>query len=99
MSEAQRRAVESHRRHLRQQGLDRFEVRGLESDKGLLRAVARRLASGDAASVDLRTRIEATVGPTPNARGGIMSALRRSPLVGADLNLTRGTTSGRDVDL
>jgi hypothetical protein len=31
--------------------------------------------------------------------GGILAALRRSPLVGADLNLSRSHEEGRKVDL
>jgi hypothetical protein len=61
--EAQRRAVENHRRRMRALGLDRFEVRGLMRDKVLLRAVAKRLARGDIASGKLRVIIEAVVAP------------------------------------
>ena len=32
-------------------------------------------------------------------KGGIVDALRRSPLVGADLDLNRPATVGRKVDL
>jgi hypothetical protein len=99
MADAQRRAVENHRRRLRERGLGRFEVRGLETDKALLRALAKRLAQADAASGELRAAIEAGVNPRPQKRGGILRALRRSPLVGADLDLRREVTSGRDVDL
>ena len=52
--EAQRRAVRNHRRRMRDAGLDRFEVRGLLSDKALLRAIAKRLARGDLAAGKLR---------------------------------------------
>jgi len=99
MADAQRRAVENNRRRLRERGLDRFEVRGLESDKALLRAVARRLARNDAAGARLRAEIMAQVSPAQDQRGGVLRALRQSPLVGADLNLDRETTAGRDVDL
>lgn len=101
MADAQRRAVENNRRRLREQGLDRFEVRGLDSDKALLRAVAKRLARNDEAGARLRADIEARVSPSPDQRGGILRALRQSPLVGADLDLDldRETTAGRDVDL
>jgi|SRR5665213_3496301 len=99
MADAQRRAVESHRRRMRAQGLDRFEVRGLEADKGLLRSVAKRLAQGDAAAGELRAQIAASIRPAAEQRGGILSALRRSPMVGADLELHRDNGSGRDIDL
>jgi hypothetical protein len=35
----------------------------------------------------------------PPKKGGILAALRRSPLVGADLNLARSRDTGRKVDL
>ena len=35
----------------------------------------------------------------PPKKGGILTALRRSPLVGADLNLARPREAGRKVDL
>ncbi|HLK24975.1 MAG TPA: hypothetical protein VKT30_09980 [Caulobacteraceae bacterium] len=60
--EAQRRAVANHRRRMRDAGLDRFEVRGLLSDKPLLRAIAKRLARGDVAAGKLRAIFEAAVG-------------------------------------
>lgn len=34
----------------------------------------------------------------PPKKGGILAALRRSPLVGADLNFTRLRDAGRKVD-
>jgi hypothetical protein len=35
----------------------------------------------------------------PSQPGGILAALRRSPLVGADLDLSRSREDGRKVDL
>jgi hypothetical protein len=84
---------------MRERGLDRFEVRGLEADKALLRAAAKRLAQGDARSRELRARIEAGLEAQADRRGGILAALRRSPLVGADLVLERDAGLGRDLDL
>jgi hypothetical protein len=81
-SNSQRRAIEAHRRRLAERGLDRFEVRGLETDKELIRGIARRIAAGE-----------------PPRVGGVLAALRRSPLVGADLDITREETPGRDVGL
>ena len=65
--EAQRRAVENYRRRMRERGLDRFEVRGLAQDKALLRAVALRLAKGDAAAGKLRIIVQAVVTPAAPA--------------------------------
>ena len=48
MNELQKRAVDNHRRRLRERGMARYEVRGLESDKALVRRLATRLAENDA---------------------------------------------------
>ena len=39
------------------------------------------------------------MGGEPPTKGGILAALRRSPLVGADLDLARSRETGRKVDL
>lgn len=99
-SNSQKRAIEAHRRRLAERGLGRFEVRGLEADKELIRGIARRLAADDAEASALRadlTRRVAADGP-PRV-GGILAALRRSPLVGADIDLAREETPGRDAGL
>jgi hypothetical protein len=99
-SNSQRRAVEAHRRRLAERGLERFEVRGLEADKQLIRGIARRLATNDAEAGALRAELARRVaGGEPQPAGGILAALRRSPLVGADLDLTRDETPGRDAGL
>jgi len=53
---------------MREAGLDRFEVRGLLSDKPLLRAIAQRLARGDAAAGKLRAIFEVAVTPRRDPR-------------------------------
>jgi hypothetical protein len=99
MADTQRGAAENHRRRLRAQGMDRFEVRGLTVDRGLLRALAMRLAQGDAGAKELRAWLEASVGAPVQERGGILAALRRSPLVGANLDAQRQSGEARDVAL
>lgn len=86
-------------------GLARFEVEGLDADRALLRALARRLAEpGDGAAALRKTLASAVEGtdsaeaPAPK-RGGVLAALRRSPLVGADLDLTRLRVPEREIDL
>jgi hypothetical protein len=97
---SQRRAIEAHRRRLAERGLGRFEVRGLEADKELIRGIARRLAAGDAEAGALRADLARRVTDSgPPRVGGILTALRRSPLVGAELDLSREETPGRDVGL
>src|SRR5947209_2067537 len=82
---SQRRAVANHRRRLRERGMSRYEVRGLDSDKDLVRGFARRLAAGDAEAAKIRAEVAPRVVGDAQRRGGILAALRQSPLVGAEL--------------
>ena len=45
----------------------------------------------------LRAAVSKTITGAPPTKGGILKALRRSPLVGADLNLSRTAEAGRKV--
>jgi len=97
VSTSQMRALKNYRKRLNQRGMARFEVLGLSTDRELIRSLARRLAESDPEAAKIRAslrRASATV-----ARGGILAALRRSPLVGAELNLVRPRIDGRRVDL
>jgi hypothetical protein len=94
----QQRAIRNYRKRLTQQGLARFEVLGLESDRELIRMLAKRLAE-DPESPRLRATVSQTLSGEGRKRGGVLEALRNSPLVGAKLNLNRSRETGRDVDL
>ncbi len=99
-SNSQRRALDAHRRRLAERGLGRFEVRGLDADKELIRGLARRLAANDAAAGALRADLVRRISDgAPPRVGGILAALRRSPLVGANIDLSREETPGRDAGL
>lgn len=99
-SNSQRRAIEAHRRRLAERGLGRFEVRGLEADKDLIRGLARRLAADDPDAGVLQADLRRRLGEgEPPRVGGILAALRRSPLLDADLDLSREETPGRDAGL
>src|SRR5207302_1836256 len=54
MNASQQRAVARHRSRLVEQGLARYEVRGLAKDKELVRGIARRLAQDDPEAGRLR---------------------------------------------
>lgn len=96
---AQRRALKTYRSRLRKRGMARFEVLGLDADRELIRKLAKRLADNDAEATRICKTVSRTVsGETPK-KGGILSALRKSPLVDADLDYTRTVTHGREVDL
>jgi len=96
---SQKRALKNHRLRLKQRRMARFEVLGLDADRGLIRSLARRLAENDREATRIRAEIKRTIAEEPDRKGGILAALRRSPLVGAGLELRRGFHAGREVDL
>jgi len=77
----------------------RFEVLGQREDRELIRSLARRLAQGDADAAGIRATVRRAIAEEPQRRGGILAAFRRSPLVDADLDLTRAWEEGRDIEL
>jgi hypothetical protein len=96
---AQKRAIRNYRSRLSKRGMARFEVLALEADRDLIRSLARRLAEGDSDAARIRAAVRQTVTSEPPGKGGILAALRRSPLVGTELDLTRSRETGRKVDL
>lgn len=96
---SQKRALKSYRRRLGQRGMARFEVLGLDADRELIRSLARRLAENDREASQIRVTVSRTIAGEAPKRGGILAALRRSPLVGADLQVSRPRTHGRKIDL
>jgi hypothetical protein len=96
---SQTRALKNYRQRLNQRGMARFEVLGLVTDRQLIRSLAQRLAENTPEAVEIRTTVHRKILVEPGKKGGILAALRRSPLVGADLNLARPRIAGRKVDL
>ena len=97
-STSQTRALKNYRKRLNRSGMARFEVLGLSTDRELIRSLARRLADRSPEAEGIRASIHHLAAPTVK-KGGILAALRRSPLVGADLNLRRPRIEGRKVSL
>src|SRR5664279_1449466 len=95
----QKRALNRYRKRLGQRGMARFEVLGLDADRELIRSLARRLAGDDPDSVRIRATVRHSILGETREKGGILKALRRSPLVGAGLVLDRPPAPGRRVDL
>jgi hypothetical protein len=95
----QKRALNAYRKRLGQRGMARFEVLGLDADRELIRSLARRLAGGGPDSARIRDTVRLSISGEQSKKGGILNALRRSPLVGADLDVNREITPGRRVDL
>jgi hypothetical protein len=77
----------------------RFEVIGRDCDRDLVRTLARRLAEGGPEGARLRAEFARAISGEPLEKGGILAALRRSPLVGADLDFSRSRDPGRNIDL
>ncbi len=96
---AQKKAIRNYRARQTQRGFARFEVMALESDRELIRTLARRLAEDGPGAEQVRAAVAAVVAGEPPRKGGILAALRRSPMVGAELDLTRPHETGRKVDL
>jgi hypothetical protein len=99
MASSQTRAIQNYRSRLVDRGLARFEVLGRDSDRDLIRSLARRLADDGPEAANLRRVVGETLAGEPPKKGGILAALRRSPLVGADLDTTRSREEGREIDL
>ena len=96
---AQKKALQNYRARLSQRGFTRFEITALETDRDLFRSLARRLAEAGPEAEQLRATVQTAVSGEPPEPGGILAALRRSPLIGADLNLSRPREAGREIDL
>jgi hypothetical protein len=98
-NQPQKRAIRNYRNRLAARGMARFEVLGLDADRELIRALARRLAQDGPAAPRIRAKISQTLAGEAPAKGRILEALRRSPLVGVELDLQRTREPGRKVDL
>ena len=98
-SKAQKRAIRNYRNRLHARGMARYEVVGLDGDRDLIRSLARRLAEDGPDASRLRAVVCQTISGEPPRKGGILDALRRSPLVGADIATVRPFETGRKVEL
>ena len=99
MGTSQKRAIQTYRSRLRERGLARFEVLGRATDRDLIRSLARHLAEDGPHAERLRHTVSHSIAGEPPKKGGILAALRRSPLVGAGLNLTRSLEDARKVEI
>ena len=96
---SQRRATKKYRSRLAERGMARFEVLGRDSDRNLIRSLARKLAEDCPEADRLRATVGREISGKAPTKGGILEALRRSPLVGADAVASRPFEAGRKVDL
>jgi len=91
--------MRSYRTRLNERGLARFEVLGRHADRDLIRSLARRLAEDSADASRLRAVVSQSIAGKGPKKGGILAALRRSPMVGDDLDLTRSRETGRKAEI
>ena len=96
---SQRRAIDRHRERLAERGMARFEVLGRKTDRELIRSVAKCLAEEGPEADRLRIVVSRCIEGESPRKGGILEALRRSPLVSADVIPPRPVETGRKVDL
>jgi hypothetical protein len=87
------------RTRLGERGLARFEVPGREADRDLIRTLTRRLAEEGPEASWLRAAVSQSIAGEPPGTGGILAALGRSPLIGANLDLRRPREEGRDIKI
>jgi hypothetical protein len=99
MGDTRKRAIRNDRSRLGARGLVRFEVLGRDADRNLIRSIAKRLAEDTPEALMLRAIVSQSTAGEPPRPGGILAALRRSPLVGADLDLSRPRKTERKVEL
>lgn len=95
---SQSRATKSYRSRLVERGMARFEVLGRDADRELIRSFARRLAEDGPEAERLRAAVIQELAGEPPRKGGILEALRRSPLVGAEALPARPFDPGRKAD-
>jgi hypothetical protein len=69
------------------------------ANRALISSLARRLAEKGPEAARIRAAVSNTISGEPPKRGGIVAALRRSPLVGEDLDLGRPHLEDREIDL
>lgn len=94
-----KRAFKSYRDRHRERGLTRFEVLGRDADRDLIRSIAKRLAAGGPDAARIRAAVGTGTGGEEPKKGGILAALRRSPLVGAEITVDRPRDAVRKLDL
>jgi hypothetical protein len=98
-SRAQKDAIANYRSRQTGRGLVRLELQAFEADRDLIRALARKLVEEGPDTGRIRRIVQQAVAGEHREAGGILAALRRSPLAGADLDLTRPREDGREIDV
>ena len=96
---AQKSATGNYCEHPARRRVKRSDVMAPETDRSLTRTLGQRLSEDAPKAAHAQVTAKALAADDSPTRGGIFAALRRSPLVGADLDLSRSRTEGRNIDL
>ncbi len=97
---AQKRATESYRERLAERDMGRVEIVCLNTDRDLIRALARFLIESEtkADAERIRTYINQAV-TGKKEKGRVLKSFLNSPLRGSGIELKRPRESGRKMDL
>jgi len=94
------RRLQRFRERGRARGSKRVEVTVPEADAAFLKAVAGLLRAGGPDAARLKAAAKPFVSATPAKTGAeLVAFFRASPLVGADLDVERDRSAGRDAHL
>lgn len=96
---SQKRAIENYRKRLRQRGITRFEVLGLNTDRGLIRCLAKRLTENGPDARRIRPQVSQTIAGSSRKKGGLLAVLRLPRMAGLELEIERPFETGRKIDL
>ncbi|MEE2953381.1 hypothetical protein SAMN06297251_1221 [Fulvimarina manganoxydans] len=81
------------------ESLQEFQVLARSTDRDLIRSLAERLIADDGQAALIRHELEALLNDERRSgRGGVIKALRRSPLVGSDIEFERAKGGDREIE-
>lgn len=89
--------MRNYRAGLAERGLARFEVVARDADRELIRALARQLAEDGPEAARIREAAAPHGAGYVPGKGGLIEALRRSPLVGSGIVFKRSKDASRRV--
>lgn len=98
-SNAQKRAIKSYRERLTEKDMGRIEIVCLNSDRDLIRALARYFIESDTAADAERLRMYIDQVTGKKGKGRILKSFLNSPLRDSGIELKRSRETGRKVVL
>jgi hypothetical protein len=99
MGASQNRGIQSYRTRLSERGVARFEVLARNNDRDLIRSFARHLAEDGPEANQLRAIVGQRLSGSSSNKGGILAALRRSPMAGREIEVIRSCDEARHIDI